>query len=246
LPARFRGGRLGNLAALCDAGETVLAGVRTTGASIRLPNPRLLALAAAVVIAVVWARSIADRVANSLGNGIGRAVFVLTPTPEKDPVASGAADVLAIVDMPVEEVDEASDTEVDDAETSVQGKTGTRHKKKAVVPRHSVFIPAGAVLRLANAGARPSALPVKPKGGRPAGLALRGVSGLGVGMRDGDVLTRVAGQPVQSVAEVVSIVLVLRSKLAPRIDAVFWRGGAPWTLVVEQPYIADPPAQAVP
>jgi hypothetical protein len=230
----------------------VLAGVRATSISIRLPNPRLLAVAAAIVIAVVWARSIADRVANALGSEIGRAAFVLTPAPEKDPAGADVSEMLAILDVPVEEllgdadVDPAG-TEIDDGATSVRGKTSRKAKrKKAAVIPHSVFIPAAAVLRLANAGARPSAVPVKPKGGRPAGLALQGVNGLGVGMRDGDVLTRVEGQPVKSVGEVIGIVLVLRGKLAPHIDAVFWRGGAPWTLVVEQPYIADPSVPASP
>lgn len=214
----------------------VLASARTIGTSIRLPHPRLLAICVAVVLGALWARSMADRVADALGGGFGHVVSVLTPaTPEPPPMAAPDST------SEPEEPDEA------DEPASIHGDAAHKSKhKRAGPPVHAVFIPAQTVLRLANSGARPTAVPVPAKGGRPAGLSLRGVNGLGVGMRDGDVITRVAGQPVQAVGDVISIVLVLRSKLVPRIEGVFWRGGAPWTLVVEQPYVVEPSVTARP
>ena len=62
---------------------------------------------------------------------------------------------------------------------------------------------AAQVLNLAARRAMPDALPVRANAEHPAGLQLRGVSALGVGLQDGDVLTEAAGQHATSVAAVV-------------------------------------------
>jgi hypothetical protein len=98
------------------------------------------------------------------------------------------------------------------------------------------------VLRLAEGRVMPRAVPVAASGGRPAGLRLVGVGGLGVGMRDGDVLTRVLGGSVGSVGDVVARVIAARDRRAREISAEFWRDGEAWSLVVEQPYL-NPVAQ---
>jgi S1-C subfamily serine protease len=100
-----------------------------------------------------------------------------------------------------------------------------------------VFVPASAVLNLARVGVLPQAAPVPAAGARPAGLKLSGVGGLGLGMRDGDVLTRVAGTPVASVSQVVGLVIQAREKRARHISAEFFRDGSRWSLTVEQPYL---------
>ncbi|MFZ5890181.1 MAG: hypothetical protein ACOY0T_03855 [Myxococcota bacterium] len=118
-----------------------------------------------------------------------------------------------------------------------------RGKATKAKQAHGVFVSASSVLRLANGGAAmPRAVFVPALGERPAGLRLIGVSGLGIGMRDGDVLTRVLGADVSSVPEVVQRVLAARNRRAPQISGEFWRDGARWSLVVEQPYIDDAPA----
>ncbi len=109
--------------------------------------------------------------------------------------------------------------------------------KLAAVPKKGIRVRADAVLRLANAGLRPGGIPVPARGDRPAGLALSGVSGLGIGMVDGDVLTSAAGRPALSPGDVIGVVIGSRAKGVPEICGRFWRNGEPWNLIVEQPYV---------
>jgi len=86
----------------------------------------------------------------------------------------------------------------------------------------------------------PSAVFVKANGQRPAGLLLSGVSALGVGLQDGDVLTEAAGQKASSAAVVVGIVLAARSRQVSEISGRFYRGSVPFAVTVEQPYPTAP------
>lgn len=96
-------------------------------------------------------------------------------------------------------------------------------------------IRAGAVLRAARSGARPSGVPVPASGARPAGLLLQGVGQFGVGLRDGDVLTSVAGAPASSVGAVVAAVTGAWRAEARVLSAVVWRGDQPIQVAVELP-----------
>lgn len=107
-------------------------------------------------------------------------------------------------------------------------------------PTQGIRITTAQVLALAQRRAMPSAVFVKGNAEHPAGLLLGGVSALGVGLRDGDVLTEAAGQKATSVAQVVGIVLALRSRQASEIGGRFYRGGVPFSLTVEQPYPKPP------
>jgi hypothetical protein len=107
-------------------------------------------------------------------------------------------------------------------------------------PLSGIRISSAQVLALAARRAMPSAVFVKANGQRPAGLLLSGVSALGVGMQDGDVLTEAAGQKVSSVATVVGIVLAARARQASEISGRFYRAGVPFSLTVEQPYPKTP------
>jgi hypothetical protein len=100
----------------------------------------------------------------------------------------------------------------------------------------AVRLSAGTVLRLANARAMPNAVPVVAEGQRPAGLRLSAVSRLGVGVRDGDVLSHVAGSPVTQVSAVVSMVLAARARRATSVDGTLWRGSQSFPIQVEMPY----------
>ncbi|HEY8945138.1 MAG TPA: hypothetical protein VIM73_12795 [Polyangiaceae bacterium] len=134
------------------------------------------------------------------------------------------------------------------AETSTEplrAKKTRAHKGRppAAVPR-GVRVSAARILELAQRGAAPGATPVGATALHPPGLRLTGVSGLGVGMHDGDVLTRVAGVPVHSVSSVANLVIRARGQGLREISAEFWRDGTRWHLVVEQPYLpaAAPPS----
>lgn len=108
----------------------------------------------------------------------------------------------------------------------------------------SVRISARQVLTLAQASGVPHAVPVAASARHPAGLRLSGVASLGIGMQDGDVLTRVAGVPVSAVSQVTELVLRARSRHVPEMAAEFWRQGARGLLVVEQPYLHSAMANA--
>ena len=112
--------------------------------------------------------------------------------------------------------------------------------RKKTSPKKSrprgVRVAIDAVRLLAKRRAIPSGVPVPATEGRPGGLRLSGVSGLGIGLRDGDVLTQVAGVPATSRAAVVQAVLSLRAKQAPVGYGRFYREGEPWNLAVEIPY----------
>ncbi len=103
--------------------------------------------------------------------------------------------------------------------------------------RRGVYVTAQKVLALARAGARPSGIRVGPQGSRPGGLMLIGVSGLGVGLRDGDILIQAAGQPAVSEESVVAAVVKARGARRAQISGRVWRDGTSFPLVVAQPYV---------
>ncbi|MEP7048836.1 MAG: hypothetical protein ABJB12_00720 [Pseudomonadota bacterium] len=111
----------------------------------------------------------------------------------------------------------------------VQPAAGTRAAR-------GIRVSAAQVLALAARRAMPQAVPVKANAYHPAGLLLRGVAALGIGMQDGDVLTEAAGQKASSVAAVIGVVLAARARLSPEISGRFYRAGVPFSVTVEQPY----------
>jgi hypothetical protein len=124
------------------------------------------------------------------------------------------------------------------------GRTKLRARRDAPAAARAkgVFVRAETVLGIANRGGRPSGAFVSAAGERPSGIALVGVSGLGVGLVDGDILTHAAGRPARSAADVVGVVIGSRVKRARQISGRFWRSGQYYDLVVEQPYVSAPPA----
>lgn len=108
---------------------------------------------------------------------------------------------------------------------------------KRLVPQKGIRVREAVVLRLANGGVRPTGIPVPARGTRPAGVALVGVSALGIGLQDGDVLVSAAGRPTLAAGDVVGVVIGSRAHRAAEISGRFYRDGEPWNLVVEQPYV---------
>jgi hypothetical protein len=123
-----------------------------------------------------------------------------------------------------------------------KGKKG-RVSGSAAPASRALFVSAGTVLKLSEARAKPRGVRVAASGVRPAGLKLVGVEALGIGLRDGDVLTSALGQPALSSSAVVRAILVARSRRAKVLEGEFFRGQERWTLRVEQPYLdSAPPA----
>jgi hypothetical protein len=113
------------------------------------------------------------------------------------------------------------------------------NRRSMIVRRESlrgIRVSAALVQRLVRRGARPSGVSVSKTGDRPAGLALFGVNGLGVGAKDGDILTHVGGQPATSLDVVVGAVLTALRRRAPALTGRLWREGEVWQVLVEIPY----------
>lgn len=116
------------------------------------------------------------------------------------------------------------------------GKSAHGRRAHDARPGRGVFVGADTVLRLAMSGVIPEGRPVDAAGGRPAGIELFGVSALGVGVHDGDVLTEIAGRSVRTEGQVVGAVVALRARRVGSIAAAFYRGSERWSLIVEMPY----------
>jgi hypothetical protein len=117
-----------------------------------------------------------------------------------------------------------------------QASEAKRRRRYSSVPA-GVFVSADKVLALANWGARPNGIRVSASGPRPAGLMLVGVSGLGVGLRDGDILTHALGRPAVSESSVVGDVIRARGARQRQLSGRIWRDGRSFSLTVAQPYL---------
>jgi hypothetical protein len=200
----------------------------------------LTALAVAATFALAaWGSA---RLARASGDAIGAAVAGVAsslpdpghglldpPRPRESTMDPTDAASVVFEDLP--------DLDGDPASTSAHAKPGKKKPSTPTAkPTRGIRVSAATVLRLANRGVRPSGSPVAASDERPAGLALQGVTGLGVGLRDGDVLTQVAGAPASSTGAVIGAVLAARQRRAPAMSGVVYRGGEKIAIYVEMPY----------
>ncbi len=205
-------------------------GFASRGLSLVSAGVVALALAVPVLGVRVWSTRYADRLAVSFATGFSRALRGLTPAspdpnePSELSESDGGSERLgARVLPPAQEL-----------------KSPRAHSRPSNAVPHGVRVSASQVLALAARRAMPRAVPVKATAAHPAGLLLSGVSALGIGLQDGDVLTEAAGQKATSVATVVGIVLAARGRQVPEISGRFYRGWVPYGLTVEQPYPQAP------
>ena len=189
----------------------------------------VLCLALPVLALRLWSVAAADRLASSVALGLGALLAPASPGLS-EPEASGEPE--AAPEAPLF------------SQTARSGARAPRvrghkplHAARPPLVQRGVRVSSAQVLALAVARAMPQAVPVKANAEHPAGLLLRGVSALGVGLQDGDVLTEAAGQKARSVAQVVGLVLAARGRQAPEISGRFYRAGVPFGLTVEQPYL---------
>jgi hypothetical protein len=170
-----------------------------------------------------WANSYADHWATAIAAQLSALLVPVTSTPSE----AGSSAILA------------TESEPEVASAALAAKHPQNQTSRARPPgaQHGVRISSAQVLVLAARRAMPQAAPVKATRDHPAGLLLRGVSALGVGLQDGDVLTEAAGQKASSVAVVVGVVLAARGRQVAEISGRFFRAGVPFGLVVEQPYL---------
>ncbi|GEM_PF-1935654 len=109
----------------------------------------------------------------------------------------------------------------------------------------SVRISSKNVLKLALAGVMPQGRMRPPERGMPAGIELRAVAPLGLGLLDGDRLVAVDGVPVRERGQVLQAVLAARVRgdreTRAQLVRVTVQGPQAFFVVVEQPY---PPLEA--
>ncbi len=196
-------------------------------------------LAALLFVAVPTGAVFANqRVADSMGRALGReAALACAELPLHRPAAEPPPS------LPTEPVAIPELADVLSKPSEPKPVTGRRSRKPKAAPpaaERGVFVSAQRVLQLAERRAVPRGVPVAALGQRPAGLRLDGVAALGIGMRDGDILTHVLGAPATSVAAVVSAVIQARAQNVRIISGQFWRDGRVLPLAVEQPYLAAP------
>lgn len=200
---------------------------------------------AVLLVALPAGASLASQsVADSLGRTLGReAAAVISRMPRSPrPVPAPSSPVASPL-----EVEAIASAPVSVSERKSLKRASKGKKAQAQAPQ-GVFVSARTVLALAARGVAPKGVPVPAAGERPAGLRMVGVSALGVGLRDGDVLTRVSGGPATSFGAVVEAVIRARAQSARIISGEFWRDGRQHALAVEQPYVsaADPAGVAAP
>lgn len=189
---------------------------------------RLLPIAALLgVVGSAYASAhVADRLAVVAAERLATLVPTLRPAAESEPVSSEPAVLLAAAP----------------ASPGAEARSrGTKATKRAVPAKpRSVFVSAAKVLALVESGARPRGTPVRATAKRPAGLKLTGVTGLGIGVLDGDVLTEAVGVPALNAGAVIEAVLRARSRGETALSGTCYRGDERYAIVVEQPYPRRP------
>jgi hypothetical protein len=165
-----------------------------------------------------------ERAADRAGNALGRELAALArplsrreaPSATLDPLPTPAPPELAHARLP--------------------NASARKLPSSRLPPIQARLLTRASVLELAQRRIIPDASPVPANGDRPAGLSLRGVEPLKLGLVDGDLLVEVMGAPVRSVEEVVALVLAARARRDREISARVWTTRGALTLVVEQPY----------
>jgi hypothetical protein len=192
-----------------------------------LPLPLVLALGA-------WGSA---RVADAAGAVLGEALAAVA-------AVIGTNDTSSDEESDVDDAIPASTFAVGDAlretgtdSVAAPGKKKAKSRASAAATERAIFVSAEKVLRLSETRVTPRGVRVPADGTRPAGLKLVGVGPLGIGLRDGDVLTRALGQPALSSSAVVRAVLVARARRIKVLEGEFYRGQERWILRVEQPYL---------
>ena len=199
----------------------------------------VLLLVAPLVVAR-RARQPMEAAAHGAGAFLGRVVPQL-PTDglgSEGPAATGPTPGGA--DEPAREPGEADPAIlVDTVESAAgRGKSGGAHHRRATARRRrALHVSAATVLALAEDRYVPSGTSVPATARRPAGIELSGVAPLDIGVEDGDVLTQVDGRAVGTEGQVIAAVIAARSRRAPRMSALFFRGAEEWALVVDMPYL---------
>jgi len=121
------------------------------------------------------------------------------------------------------------------------GKAPAPPRSRAAVPAkpQPLFVSAASVLQLSKSEARPQGTFVAQTPQHPAGLRLMGVAGLGIGVKDGDILVDAMGMTPRSSGEIIGAIIQARAQRVRYLSGTLWRSGQTFRITVEQPYL-DP------
>jgi hypothetical protein len=197
--------------------------------SRRLAVVASIALVAPLVALPFGGRALADFIARTAGEGLAAAL------PDPEPMEPGADGEAGTESAPLLE------EEIGTVDGAPRAPADARPRSPSIEARSSrrgLLIRADLVARAVKSGVRPSAVPAPASGMRPDGLALYGVGGFGAGLRDGDVVTSIAGSPASSVGAVIGAISSAVHARAKSISAVVWRGDKKLLVTVEIPPIA--------
>lgn len=108
-------------------------------------------------------------------------------------------------------------------------------RKPDAKPVGGILVRRAAVRAAVKRGIRPTGSPVSASGDRPAGLVVHGWGAAGVGLADGDIITRVGGRTPASVDDVVIAVAGAYKSRSPVVSGQIWRNGQVLAVTVELP-----------
>jgi hypothetical protein len=209
--------------------------------SRRIAVAASIAIVAPLVAVPIAGRALADFVAKEAGEGLARTL----PSPPLEADEPGAEGEVSDESAPLEE-GELLDP-LHHALNAPHASTDARlpsNDLRALQTTPSggswrgLLIGADLVTQAVKSGVRPLAVPAPASGMRPDGFALYGVGGFGAGLRDGDVVTSIAGTPASSVGVLIGAIAGSVQANAKSLSAVVWRGDAKLLVTVEIPPIA--------
>ncbi len=159
-----------------------------------------------------------------------------TPLSE---AASAIAEALPTppVVVPLEPTPEAEAIADIDGAADAEGSEPADTRSQPQITQSGIGIGRARVKAAVKAGIRPSGAGVPATSWRPAGLAVYGISAVGVGLRDGDVLTRIGGSPASSTGAVIAAVSAALRRKQPAIVGEVWRGHHRFLVSVELPEV---------
>lgn len=168
------------------------------------------------------------------------------------PLTKATVAALVCITRPLVSADAAPepDTFADEAESSepetvVAAITNAPRrgvvKVKLTVTPTAIFVSVARVLELARSAARPRGSFVAQTPEHPAGLRLSGVSALGIGVQDGDILIDALGATPRSPGQVIGAIIEARAKEPRFLSGVLSRHGQRIPITVEQPYLRQLP-----
>jgi S1-C subfamily serine protease len=208
---------------------------------------RRLALLALPFLAVVllarWAvPAWGDWIARHAANAAAWVAPLRPPKKEEAPAPAPPPSVDR-TDVP----DAGDDSGAPDGGAPLVARPVARAPSAAAVPKAptSVHVPAALVQKAIDDGGRSiRARTVRGPDRRPAGVRLTGVSGLGIGLRDGDVIVAVDGKPALDEDACTSAALSAVARGDSTLRATIERDGVPFDCAVDLPLAPELPGKA--